>query len=159
MDIINWELISQLTAGALVVVALIIVSNIIKAQNIAMAAVSDSSNKAVTATFSSAIQTLKEAQEGQRLFYQTKVDDLFRELVTERKERKDEVERLQKRISDLECEVEEKDKRIETLEDVVEAKDKRIETLEEESTKLKSEVERLKGQLNGKADKPRKGGR
>lgn len=152
MEVINWELVSQLTAGALVIIALFIVRDMTKVQNAALAAASKTSVDAVTATFNTSIQTLKEAQDGQRLFYQAKVDDLFKELTSERQERRTEVEKLQKRISDLECEVEEKDKRIETLEGEIGNKDGRIKALE-------GEVERLKGQLNGKADKPKKGGK
>jgi len=143
---INFTELMQLGAGALVVAALLVLAAILRGKDAASAGVMRLSMEVVTATFNTGIATLKDAQEGQRLFYQAKVDDLFKELVAERQERKEEVVKLQKRISDLECEVQEKDKRIETLEEEVENKDKRVKALE-------AEVARLNGRMNGKQDK------
>lgn len=146
MNVIDFTQLMQLSAAGLVVAALLVVYLINKSKDAAMAAVLQVSVNTMTDTYKIGVASLKESQEGQRLFYQAKVDDLFKELMGERQERKEEETKLHKRISDLECEVEEKDQRIKTQEE-------RIETLEDENTKLKAEVDRLKGALNNKADK------
>lgn len=145
MDI-NFTELMQLSAAGLVVAALLVVYLINKSKDMAMASVLQVSVNTMTDTYKIGIASLRESQEGQRLFYQAKVDDLFKELVSERQERREEVEKLQKRISDLECEVADKDK-------IIDKQGERIETLEDENTKLKTEVERLKGAMAGKQDK------
>lgn len=149
MNVIDFTQLMQLSAAGLVVAALLVVYLINRSKDAAMAAVLQVSVNTMTDTYKIGVASLKESQEGQRLFYQAKVDDLFEELMSERQERKAETDKLQKRIADLECEVNEKDKRIETLEDVVENKDVRIEALE-------AEVKRLNGLMSSKQDKQKK---
>jgi peptidoglycan hydrolase CwlO-like protein len=142
-NLINIDTLLQLGTGALLVVALVIVYYSNKSKDTAMATVLQTSIGTVSSIMQSSIATLEKAQEGQRLFYQAKVDDLFKELISERQERKQEVSALQKRITDLECEVKEKDERIANQEDKI--------------TELEAEVLRLRGLLNGKQDKAGKG--
>lgn len=142
MEALHIEELAQLSAAALVVLALIVVYFINKSKDMAMAAVLKTSVDTMTSTMKLSVDTLKESQSGQRLFYQAKVDELYKELADERQERTGETELLKKRITDLECEVKEKDERIASLEN--------------ENAKLKAEVERLKGAMNGKADKAKK---
>lgn len=150
MDLLNIEAVANLTAAALVVVALYIMHLNNKAQNSAISAMSDATVKAIAGAFTSSLNTIQQSMSDQRLIHKQEIGELREEMARdrkehdeeidkERKERHEEVAALRKRVGDLECEVEEKDKRIKSL--------------ETENTQLKAEIERLKGQLNGKQDK------
>lgn len=139
MDLLNIEAIANLTAAALVVVALYIMHLNNKAQNSAISAMSDATVKAIAGAFTSSLNTIQQSMSDQRIIHKQEIGELREEMARDRKEYDKEVSALKKRIDDLECEVEEKDKRIKSL--------------ETENTQLKAEIERMKGRLNDKQDK------
>ena len=114
--------IAQLTAAALMVVALGIMFLIFRTgiQGFSGA------TQANAGAFNEAIRTLKEAQEGQRLFYSAKIEDM-----------RGEVQRLSDRVRELEQESD--------------RKDKRISDLERENGELREEIERLRARINATA--------
>lgn len=162
MDLLNFESIANLTAAALVVVALYIMHLNNKAQNLAISAMSDATVKAISTAFTASLDTIQKSNDDQRALHKMEMSehkkemseirsDMERdrkehdaEIAAERKERHEEVTGLKKRVGDLECEVDEKDKRIKSL--------------ETENAQLKAEIERLKGELNGKQDKQEEAG-
>jgi peptidoglycan hydrolase CwlO-like protein len=120
---------AQLTAGALVVAALGVIYLILKVGVEAFTRLSQTNTSANTqaihassAAFTEAVRTLKDAQEGQRLFYAAKLDDL-----------REELSQLRERVRDLEAEND--------------RKDARITELERENGELRREVSRLQARI------------
>lgn len=149
-DAFNFEAFAQLSAAALVVVALIVMYLSNKAQNAAISAMSDASVKAVASSFKTTLDILTRANDDQRSLHQKEIAELRAEMASERKERDEEIATEKKERHE---EVAALTKRVGDLESEVQKRDKRIKTLEDENAQLKSEIERLKGELNGKQDK------
>jgi peptidoglycan hydrolase CwlO-like protein len=120
---------AQLTAGALIVAALGMIYFILKVSVEAFTRLSQANTSANTqafhassAAFTEAVRTLKDAQEGQRMFYAAKLDDL-----------RGEISQLRERVRDLEAEND--------------RKDARITELERENGELRREVKRLQTRM------------
>ena len=125
----GFDQLAQLTAGALVVAALMVIYLIMKVGVEAFTRISQANteansqaNHASSAAFTEAIRTLKDGQEGQRLFYLAKVDDL-----------RTEMGQLRDRVRELEAEND--------------RKDQRISELERENGELRLEVRRLQARV------------
>lgn len=135
---------TQLTAGALVVAALGVIYLILKVGVEGFARLSQANTAANTQAFQAsslafteAVRTLKDAQEGQRLFYAAKLDDLRGELT-----------QLRERVRELEAENDRKDERIAQLARMLDPKIRdAIAGLNRENGELRREVERLQARI------------
>ena len=135
-NLLQFDQLAQLSAGALVVAALAIIYLIVRAGSEGFERMSKryaeglegAASKQADA-FGEVVKTLKESLEGQRAFYETKVNDLRRDFDTEMNEARDRIAELERENSEL----------------------------KRKNTELEGEVERLKKQLDKVDTKVKRG--